>query len=140
VYYVSHAKNDSQTRYQRLEKLVLDFFIISRKLKHYFQTFPITVLTEHPLRSTVENPKATGRISKGASKLRSYKLKYEPRTTIKGHVLADFIADFTPETTEHADQLERWILNVDGASNSKGKASESFSPTQMDPLSNNPSP
>jgi len=35
VYYVSHVMNDSPTRYQRLEKLVLALFIISRKLKHY---------------------------------------------------------------------------------------------------------
>ena len=37
VYYISHAMNGPQTRYQRLEKLVLALFIISRKLKHYFQ-------------------------------------------------------------------------------------------------------
>jgi len=43
---------------------VLALFIISRKLKHYFQTFSVTVLTEHPLRSVVENPEATWRISK----------------------------------------------------------------------------
>jgi len=76
----------------------LALFIVSRKLKYYFQAFSITVLTEHPLRSIVENPKVTGRISKWASELRSYRLKYEPRTVIKGHVLANFIADFTPES------------------------------------------
>ena len=84
VYYVSHAMNDPQTRYQRLEKLVLALFIISRKLKHYSQIFPITVLTEHLLRTTMENSEATRRISKWASELRSYELKYEPRTSIKG--------------------------------------------------------
>jgi len=41
VYYTSHSMNG-------LEKLVLALFIISKKLKHYFQTFPITVLTQHP--------------------------------------------------------------------------------------------
>jgi len=51
---------------QRLEKLVMAFFIISRKLNHYFQTIPIIVLTKHPLRSIMENPKATTRISKWA--------------------------------------------------------------------------
>jgi len=56
----------------------------------------ITVLTEHPFRSIVENSDATGRISKWASELRSYGLRYEPWTSIKGQVLADFIADFTP--------------------------------------------
>jgi len=67
----------------------------------------------------MENPEATGRISKWASKLRSYGLKYELKTVIKGQVLADFIADFTPGATKHAEHLEGWILNVDGASNSK---------------------
>jgi len=28
VYYTSHSMNDPQTRYQRLEKLVLDLFVI----------------------------------------------------------------------------------------------------------------
>ena len=76
----------------------------------------ITVLTEHPLRTIMENLKAMGRVSKWALDLRSYRLKYEPSTSIKGQVLADFIADFTLGTTEYADQLEGWIMNVDGAS------------------------
>ena len=38
---------------------------------------------------------------------------------IKCQVLADCIADFTSETTEHDNQLEGWVLNIDGASNSK---------------------
>jgi len=54
--------NDPQTRYQRLEKLVLALFFILRKLKHCFQIFPITVFTEHHLRTIVKNPEATGRI------------------------------------------------------------------------------
>ena len=64
VYYVNHTMNDLQTRYQKLEKLVLALFIISSKLKYYFQTFPIIVLTEHPLRSIMENPEPMGRIIK----------------------------------------------------------------------------
>ena len=36
VYYASHSMNSPQARYQRLEKLVLALFIISRKLKHDF--------------------------------------------------------------------------------------------------------
>ena len=120
MYYANYSMNGPQTRYQKLEKLVLALLIISGKLKHYFQTFPIIVLTEHPLRSVVENPKATGRISKWASELRSYGLRYEPRTAIKGQVIADFLDDFSPGATEHVDQLEGWILNVNGASNGKG--------------------
>jgi len=47
VYYINHSMNGPQLRYQRLKKLVLALFIILRKLKHYFQIFSITVLTEH---------------------------------------------------------------------------------------------
>ena len=66
--------------------------------------------------------------------------QYEPRTAIKGQVLADFIADFTPGITDHADQLEGWILNVDGASNSKGAAIEIALITPKGPSSNSPLP
>jgi len=59
IYYISHFMNGPQTRYQRLEKLVLALFIISRKLKYYFQTFPIMVLTEHSLRSVIKNLEVT---------------------------------------------------------------------------------
>jgi len=69
------------------------------------------------VRSIVKNPKATREISKWASELRSDRLRYEPRTAIKGQVLVDFIADFTLGITEHTEQLEEWIMNVDGASN-----------------------
>jgi len=74
VYYASHSMNSPRTRYQRLKKLVLALFVISRKLKHYFQTFLIIVLTEHPLRTVMKNSKASERISKWASELRSYRL------------------------------------------------------------------
>ena len=62
--------NGPQIRYQKLEKLVLALFIISRKLKHYFQTFPITILAKYPQRSVVENPEAARRISKWVSEPR----------------------------------------------------------------------
>ena len=39
----------------KAKKLVFALFIISRKLKHYFQIFSIIVLTEHPLRSVIKN-------------------------------------------------------------------------------------
>ena len=69
AYYGSHSMNEPQIQYQRLQKLVLSFFIISRKLKHYFQIFPITVLTENPLKSVIEKPEATERILKCALEL-----------------------------------------------------------------------
>jgi len=64
IYYVSKALIDAQTRCTRIEKLMLALFVTVRKLKHYFQSFPVIVLIEYPLRTIVENPKASGRIAK----------------------------------------------------------------------------
>ena len=62
--YCQRVADQSPNQVSNDEKLVLALFVTSRKLRHYFQFFPITVLTEHPLRSINENSKATGRIAK----------------------------------------------------------------------------
>jgi len=55
---------DAKTGYQRMEKMVLALFILSRKLKHYLWSFQIVMLTEYPMKSIMEDPQATGRIAK----------------------------------------------------------------------------
>jgi len=77
------------------------------------------VLTEHPLKSIVENPQAARRIAKQATELKPYCIKFEPRMTVKGQDISDFIAEFTPAASLQSDLLEGWILNVDGALNNK---------------------
>ena len=52
--------------------------------------------------------------------LKPYGIKYEPRTAIKGQVLADFIVKFTPEPSTPYNLLNGWALNMDVASNNKG--------------------
>jgi len=84
VYYVSRSLTGAQTRYQRMKKLALALYVTSRKLRHYFQSFSITILIEHPLRSITETPEATWRITKWTSELNPYSVKYEPRTMING--------------------------------------------------------
>jgi len=78
-----------------------------------------------PLRSIIENTEETERISKWASELRSYGLRYEPGWQSTPGLIVAFI----PRATEHhANQLEGWILNVNKASNSRGQASKLCSP------------
>ena len=81
VYYVSKSLIDAQ---MRIKKLIFALFITTRKLKHYFQSFSIVVLTEYPLRTIVENPEATRRIVKWVTEVRPLGVTFEPRTTIKG--------------------------------------------------------
>ena len=65
------------------------------KLPHYFQAYTAMVLTQLPLQSLLRKANYTGRIAKWAMILGAFDVKYMPRTSIKGQVLADLVAEFT---------------------------------------------
>ena len=71
------------------------------------------------MKSIMENMQATGQIAKWTMELKAYGIRYERRTTIKGQVLADFIAEFAPEPPAQCNLLDGWVLNVDRVSNNK---------------------
>ncbi|KAG5562386.1 hypothetical protein RHGRI_005203 [Rhododendron griersonianum] len=96
VYYVSKTLLDTETRYLPLEKLVLALRTATRKLPHYFQSHKVVVYTEFPLRSLLRKADFSGRISTWSVELSQYDIDYQPRTAIKGQVLADFVAEFSP--------------------------------------------
>ena len=132
VYYTSKTMNSAETRCLPLEKSALVLFITSKKLPYYFQAHTMIVLTSLPLKALFRSSDFSGRISKWGAHLGAYDVWYKPRTAIKAQVLADFIAEFTPESSnmltkeEHAKDAERnlgskgWTLYVNGAANSKG--------------------
>nr|XP_017250771.1 PREDICTED: uncharacterized protein LOC108221400 [Daucus carota subsp. sativus] len=130
VYYVSKSLIDTETRYTPLEKLVLALAMTSTKLRHYFETHKIRVMTNFPLRMVLSKPDMTGRMAKWSIRLSTYDIVYEPRTAIKSQALADFVADFSPSLMAQAEvecqQLTTtqdqgpWILHTDGASNVNG--------------------
>ena len=64
IYYTSKILLDAETRYLQLERLTLALVRASRKLSHYFQTFTIVVVTEHPLKALFRKADFSGRISK----------------------------------------------------------------------------
>ena len=53
VYYMSKRLLDAETRYPELEKLFLALVITSKKLRPYFHTYTIEVLTNYPLRQVL---------------------------------------------------------------------------------------
>ena len=61
---------------------------------------------------------------KWAIEVSEFDIRYKPKTTIKGQVLADFIVEFTlAEPAENAQtptDLPIWKLFVDGATNTQG--------------------
>ena len=77
--------------------MVLD----TRKLPHYFQAHIVVVLTQLPLKTILRSADYTGRIAKWGTILGAFDIKYMPRTSVKGQVLANLVAEFTePEANE----------------------------------------
>jgi hypothetical protein len=57
--------------------------IAKRKLRHYFESHPVTVVTSFPLGEVVQNRDATGRIGKWALELMGEGILYASRMAIK---------------------------------------------------------
>jgi hypothetical protein len=67
--------------------------ITSRKLRHYFQEYSISVITDYPLGEILRNRDATGRISKWVVELGALNIDFKPRKTIKSQALVDFMTE-----------------------------------------------
>nr|XP_023924870.1 uncharacterized protein LOC112036287 [Quercus suber] len=95
----------------------------TRKLPHYFQAHTVYVLTEYPLQSLLRRSDFTGWIAKWGTRLGSFDIRYRPRHSVKGQVLADFVAEFSPRNGGdmicHVEACP-WKVFVDGASSSQG--------------------
>ena len=117
--YISKTLVGAETRYLPLEKLVLALVHATRKLPHYFQAHTVYVLTEYPLQSLLKRSDFTGRIAKWGTQLGSFDIRYRPRSSAKGQVLVDFVAEFSPkneiEVICHMDCCP-WKVFVVGAS------------------------
>jgi hypothetical protein len=61
VYFVNEVLSKSKARYQPVQKLLYAVLIISRKLRHYFQEYSISVVTDYPLGDILRNQDATGK-------------------------------------------------------------------------------
>ena len=100
VYYVRKSLHDAEIRYLPLEKAILVVVHGTRKLPHYFQVHMVVVLTQLPLKVTLQSADYTGRITKWGTILGVFDIKYMPRTSVKGQVLADLVAEFTETPVE----------------------------------------
>ena len=90
VYYVSKALLDSELNYSKIEKLAYSLLMASRKLRQYFQSHHITVLTDQPLKEVLQRMTTSGRMVKWSIELSEYGLEFRPRKSIKAQALADF--------------------------------------------------
>ena len=94
VYYVSKSLHEVEVHYIPLGKAIFAFVHATRKLPHYFQSHTVIVLIQLPLRSLLRSAYYIGKISKWDTILGAFDIKYMPRTSVKGQVLADLVAEF----------------------------------------------
>ncbi|KAG5561961.1 hypothetical protein RHGRI_004857 [Rhododendron griersonianum] len=96
IYYISKTLLPTETRYLPIEKLALVLVSAKRKLLPYFQSFTIVVITEYPLKTVLRKADLSNRLCKWSLELANFDIRYQPRTAIKGQVLADFVASSPP--------------------------------------------
>jgi ribonuclease HI len=116
VYFVSEVLSESKARYQPVQKLLYTVLITSRKLRHYFQEYSISVVTDYPLGDILRNQDATGRISKWAVELGALNIDFKPQTAIKSQALVDFMAEWREnQLPTPTKRPEHWVMYFDGS-------------------------
>nr|GFC19856.1 reverse transcriptase domain-containing protein [Tanacetum cinerariifolium] len=87
---------------------------------------PIAVITDQPIKQIMSRPDVAGRLQKWSVMLGEHNITYRPRTSMKGQVLADLLAEMPDESPPDASvvetQQEPWTLFTDGSSSSNNEA------------------
>ncbi|KAK3040924.1 hypothetical protein RJ639_028798 [Escallonia herrerae] len=107
-------------RYPQIDKVALALVTSARKLRPYFQSHTIIVLTNEPLRKVLQNPDASVRLVNWSVELGEFGIKYKPRTIIKVQALSDFVVECKvpedPPQLIFSEVSDPWLLYIDGSS------------------------
>ncbi|XP_059629068.1 uncharacterized protein LOC132271636 [Cornus florida] len=130
VYYLSKVLTDVECRYSSIEKLCLSLYYSAMKLRVYMRPVDVYILCQtNVIKYMLSRPLITGRIGKWALALMEFNFIYVSQKSVKGRVLADFLADHPStdidpwvydELESSAIFLTPWILMFDGSSTADG--------------------
>ncbi|GKV52265.1 hypothetical protein SLEP1_g58853 [Rubroshorea leprosula] len=89
---------------------------VSKVLQGAEQNYPLAEKAAFALK-----PELSGRLIRWSVELSEYDLKFQPRTTIKGQAVANFLVECAPAAVkEKVPEYPVWVLYVDGAANVEG--------------------
>jgi len=104
-----------------LEKAALTVVFSARRLRHYFHSFTVVVMTDLPIQKVLQKPDIAGRMVRWAVELPEFDIVYEPKGSIKGQIYADFVVELSLGGAPREVELHsQWLLSVDGSSNQQG--------------------
>jgi hypothetical protein len=94
VYFISEVLSETKIRYPQIQKLLYAVILTRRKLRHYFESHPVTVVSSFPLGEIIQCREASGRIANWVVEIMGETISFTPRKAIKSQVLADFVAEW----------------------------------------------
>jgi hypothetical protein len=94
----SRGRSTSSVRYYprprsatpQIQKLLYAAILTRRKLRHYFESHLVTVVSSFPLGEIIQCREASGRIAKWAAEIMGETISFAPQKAIKSQVLVDF--------------------------------------------------
>src|SRR3954470_3176300 len=111
----------SQQWYPHYQKLLLAIIMTSRKVSHYFDEHPITIVSSAPLADILNNPGAIGRVAEWNIELSPRDLQFKHATAIKAQVLPDFLVEWTEVQTPGPPDLSNlWTMFFNGSKRQQG--------------------
>ncbi|XP_070032529.1 uncharacterized protein [Nicotiana tomentosiformis] len=139
IYYLSKKFTPCEAKYTLIERTCCALTLIAQKLMHYILAYTTHLISQlDPLKYIFQKPMPTGKLAKWKNLLSEFDILYITQRAIKGHVLADHVAenpvdgDYEPLTTYFPDEevlfvrediaelYPRWRMFFDGAGNFKG--------------------
>ncbi|GKV49432.1 hypothetical protein SLEP1_g56182 [Rubroshorea leprosula] len=125
ICYVSKVLQGAEQNYPVVEKATFALVYTAHKLRAYFQSHQIIVYIDLLLRKILQKPKLSDRLIGWSIELSEYDLKFQPRITVKGPAVADFLVECLSVTVEEkAPKYLVWVLYVDGTANIEGSGAE----------------
>jgi hypothetical protein len=116
VYFISEVLSETKVRYPQIQKLLYIVVLTRQKLRHYFESHLVAMVSSFPLGEIIQCREASGRIAKWAVELMGETLSFAPRKAIKSQVLADFLAEWTDTQLPTTPiQPELWTMYFDGS-------------------------